>query len=76
MTCYALSKPRATRPKGAKRTDIYLMVSAWPARKVKGEVQVVLGYPGNEKGAASLGVGPDKFTFLHPATPARKPAPG
>ena len=64
MTCYAISKPRATRPRGAKRTDIYLMVSAWPARKVKGEVQVVLGYPGNEKGAASLGIGPDKFTFF------------
>lgn len=64
LTCYALSRPRATRPKGAKRTDIYLMVSAWPARKVKGEVQVVLGYPGNEKGAASLGVGPDKFSFF------------
>jgi hypothetical protein len=40
------------------------MVSAWPARKVKGEVQVVLGYPGNEKGAASLGVGSDKFAFF------------
>lgn len=64
MTCYALSKPRATRPKGAKRTDIYLMVSAWPSRKIKGEPQIVLGYPGNEKGAASLGVGAEKFTFF------------
>jgi hypothetical protein len=64
LTCYALSKPRATRPKGAKRTDIYLMVSAWPSRKIKGEVQIVLGYPGNEKGAASLGVGPEKFAFF------------
>lgn len=64
MTCYAISKPRATRPKGAKRTDIYLMVSVWPARKIKGEAQIVLGYPGNEKGAASLGIGPDKFPFF------------
>jgi hypothetical protein len=64
LTCYALSKPRAVRPKGAKRGDIYLMVSDWPARKVKGETQVVLGYPGNEKGAASLGVGSDKFAFF------------
>lgn len=64
LTCYAISKPRATRPKGAKRTDIYLMVSDWPSRKVKGETQVVLGYPGNEKGAASLGVGGDKFAFF------------
>ena len=64
LTCYALSKPRATRPKGAKRSDIYLMVSAWPSRKIKGETQIVLGYPGNEKGAASLGIGPDKFPFF------------
>jgi hypothetical protein len=64
LTCYALSKPRATRPRGAKRGDIYLMVSDWPSRKVKGEVQVVLGYLGNEKGAASLGIGSDKFSFF------------
>lgn len=64
LTCYALSKPRAVRPKGAKRSDIYLMVSTWPARKVRAETQVVLGYPGNEKGAAALGVGGSKFNFF------------
>lgn len=64
LTCYIISKPRATRPKGAKRSDIYLMVSDWPSRKVKGETQIVLGYPGNEKGTASLGIGPDKFPFF------------
>jgi hypothetical protein len=64
LTCYALSKPRATRPRGAKRSDIYLMVSTWPSRKVRAEPQIVLGYPGNEKGTASLGVGPSKFTFF------------
>ena len=40
------------------------MVSDWPSRKVKGETQIVLGYPGNEKGTASLGIGPDKFPFF------------
>jgi hypothetical protein len=64
LTGYALSKPRAVRPKGAKRGDIYLMVSTWPARKVRAETQVVLGYPGNEKGAASLGIGGSKFNFF------------
>jgi len=64
LTCYALSKPRATRPRGAKRGDIYLMVSTWPSRKVRAEPQIVLGYPGNEKGKAALGVGPSKFTFF------------
>jgi hypothetical protein len=63
MTCYALSKPRASRPT-AKRGDIYLMISDWPGRKVKAEPQIVYGYQGKEGGDASLGVGPDKFTFF------------
>ncbi len=64
LTCYALSKPRATRPAGAKRGPIYLMVSDWPARKVKAEPQVVYGYQGKEGAAAALAVGSDKFAFF------------
>ncbi|HET7083595.1 MAG TPA: hypothetical protein VFI23_02420 [Rhizomicrobium sp.] len=65
LTCYALSKPRATRPVGAKRgSAVYLMVSDWPERKVKSEPQIVYGYQAKENGAAALGVGGDKFTFF------------
>lgn len=64
LTCYALSKPRATRPKGAKRSAIFLMVSDWPARKVKAEPQIVYGYQGKENGQAALAVGSDKFAFF------------
>jgi hypothetical protein len=64
LTCYALSQPRATQPKGAKRGPIYLMVSDWPGRKVKAETQVVLGYPTKQDAAAALAVGPDKFAFF------------
>ncbi|HKY17646.1 MAG TPA: hypothetical protein VJL82_01840 [Rhizomicrobium sp.] len=64
MTCFALSRPRATRPKTAKRGAIFLMVSDWPARKIKAEPQIVYGYQGKEGGAAALGVGGDKFTFF------------
>jgi hypothetical protein len=64
LTCYALSRPRATQPRTAKRSAIYLMVSDWPARKVKAEPQIVYGYPARENGAAALGVGGDKFTFF------------
>ena len=63
LTCYALSKPRASRP-AAKRGAIYLMVSDWPSRKVKAEPQIVYGYQAKEGGAAALGVGSDKFTFF------------
>jgi hypothetical protein len=65
LTCYAMSKPRATRPATAKRgTAVYLMVSDWPSRKVKAEPQIIYGYQAKEGGAAALGVGSDKFTFF------------
>lgn len=64
LTCYALSKPRATRPAGTKRSAIYLMISDWPSRKVKAEPQIVYGYQAKESGEAALGVGSDKFPFF------------
>jgi len=64
LTCYALSKPRATRPAAAKRSAVYLMVSDWPSRKVKAEPQIIYGYQGKEGAPAALGVGSDKFTFF------------
>jgi hypothetical protein len=63
LTCYALSKPRATRP-AAKRGPIYLMVSDWPSRKVKAEPQIVYGYQAKEGAGAALAVGGDKFNFF------------
>jgi hypothetical protein len=63
LTCYALSKPRASRP-AAKRGAIYLMVSDWPSRKVKAEPQIVYGYQGKEGAPAALTVGSEKFTFF------------
>jgi hypothetical protein len=64
QTCYALSKPRASRPAGTKRAAVYLMISDWPSRKVKAEPQIVYGYQGKENGVAALGVGSDKFPFF------------
>ena len=64
MTCYALSQPRASQPRGAKRTAIYLMISDWPGRKIKAEPQIVLGYPVKQDAPASLAVGSTKFNFF------------
>lgn len=64
LTCYALSRPRASRPAGTKRSAIYLMVSDWPSRKVKSEPQIIYGYQGKEGAPAALAVGSDKFTFF------------
>jgi hypothetical protein len=64
MTCYAMSKPRASQPKGAKRNSIYLMFSDWPGRKVKGEPQIVPGYEYKANAPVTLGIGSDKFNFF------------
>jgi hypothetical protein len=64
MTCYVLSKPRARQPKATKRSDVYLIVSDWPGRKVKGEIEIVPGYEYKANTLATLGIGPDKFTFF------------
>jgi hypothetical protein len=64
MTCYAMSKPRATQPKNTKRAPVYLMISDWPGRKVKAEPEIVPGYEYKESAPVTLAVGPDKFTFF------------
>lgn len=64
MTCYAMSKPRAKQPKATKRGDIFLMVSDWPGRKVKAEMQIVPGYEYKANAPVTLAVGPDKFNFF------------
>jgi len=64
MTCYAMSKPRAQQPKTTKRGDIFLMVSDWPGRKVKAEVEIVPGYEYKANTPVTLAVGPDKFPFF------------
>jgi len=63
-TCYALSKPRAQEPKSLKRGAIFLMVSDWPGRKVKAELEVVPGYAYKLGAPATLGIGGDRFNFF------------
>ncbi len=62
--CYVLGKPSATEPKKAKRDPIYFMISDWPARKAKGEVQVIPGYTYKEGGAVTAQVGAEKFDLF------------
>lgn len=44
--CYALATPSATTPAGKKlaRDKIYVLISVWPGRGVRDEVQIVPGY--------------------------------
>ena len=64
MTCYAMSQPRASQPKGTKRNSIFLMVSDWPGRKIKAEPEVVPGYQYRDGAVVTLGIGGDKFNFF------------
>ena len=64
MTCFAMSRPRAVEPKrGLKRGSIYLIVTDYPARRVRAEAEIVPGYDYKEKAPVSLEVGEDKFAF-------------
>ena len=64
LTCYAMSKPRATTPKTASRGAIFLIVTDYPARRVKAEAEIVPGYAYKDNEVVSLGVGSEKFAFF------------
>ncbi len=66
MVCYALSQPRASQPRGAKREPVYVIVSDYPDRKIKAEPQLVPGYPYKPGGAGQPGRRPGQVHFLHP----------
>ena len=60
-----MSQPRAVEPKrGLKRGGIYLIVTDYPARKVKAEAEVVPGYEYKESVPVTVEIGDDRFTFF------------
>lgn len=62
--CYALSQPKSSDPKGAKRDPIFFIVSNFPARQVKGEPSIVIGYPFQDGSKATVDVGGASFSFV------------
>jgi hypothetical protein len=62
--CYALSQPKSTSPKKAKRDAIYLLISDWPGRRAKAEPEIVPGYRYKDGSVATLQVGAQKFPFF------------
>ena len=63
-TCYALARPKSSDPKKAKRDPIFFLISDWPARKTKGETEVVPGYRYKDDAKVTVQIGSDKFTFF------------
>jgi hypothetical protein len=63
-TCYALAKPAASLPKGARRDPIYILISSWPGRGIRNEPSVVPGYPYKDGSSVTIAIGNDKFTLF------------
>lgn len=62
--CYALSKPTSSEPRKARRDPIFFLINDWPARKAKGEPEVVPGYGYKDGSDVTVQVGSDKFTLF------------
>lgn len=62
--CYALSQPKKMDPAKAKRDPIFFIVSNFPARQVKGEPSIVIGYPFKDGSKATVTVGGATFSFV------------
>lgn len=63
-TCYALSQPVASDPKGTKRDPIYFLISDFPDRNARAEPQIVPGYTYKDGSLVTVSVGSDKFNFF------------
>jgi hypothetical protein len=63
-TCYALGQPKQSDPPGLNRDPAFFLISAWPAKKTKGEPSIVSGYQYKEGSKAQVQIGSDKFAFL------------
>jgi hypothetical protein len=62
--CYVLAKPKLIEPRNVARDPIYLMLSDWPDRKVKGEFEVLFGYPYKDGEEATAEVGSEKVELF------------
>ena len=62
--CYALSKPKTTEPKKVVRDPIYLLISDWPDRRVRGELEVVPGYIYKDGAPVIAQVGSTRIEFF------------
>jgi len=62
--CYAVSTPTVTQPARAARDPIYVIVSTWPGRNVKDEMQIVPGYQYKDGQPALARAGDRKAEFF------------
>src|SRR5262249_38082799 len=63
-TCYVMAQPSSSEPAKAKRDPIYFLISDWPRRKAKAEMQIIPGYKYKDGSAVTAQIGPDKVQFF------------
>ena len=63
-TCFAQSKPKSVLPKKAARDAILFMISDWPGRNVKSELEIVPGYIYKDGEPVYAQVGATKIEFF------------
>jgi len=61
--CYALSQPKSSAPK-KKRDKIYFLVSDWPGRHIKGEIEIVPGFSYKDGSDVTIQIGAQKFPLF------------
>jgi hypothetical protein len=63
-TCYIMAQPHSSVPAKAKRDPIYFLISDWPRRKAKGEMQILPGYKYKDGSPVTAQVGSEKVEFF------------
>ena len=63
-TCYIMARPHSSVPAKAKRDPIYFLISDWPRRKAKGEMQIIPGYKYKDGSPVTAQVGREKVEFF------------
>lgn len=62
--CLVSSKPTKTLPDGAKRGDIFILISHFQEGGVRNQVQILLGYPLKTGSVAKIKIGNQSFDMF------------
>ncbi len=63
-TCFAVAKPRSSKPKNVRRDPIFFYVSDWPADKVVNEISIKMGYPLKSTVPVNIKIGGKAFKLF------------
>ncbi|HEY4344919.1 MAG TPA: hypothetical protein VGN05_11275 [Parvibaculum sp.] len=62
--CYVLAEPKTQEPKGAKRGDVYFMVTHRPGRNIRNEISMRAGYAFSATSKPFAMIGKDRYQMF------------